>query len=557
MNFQSISLQDIYAENASAWSLAQNVSLTVGLNNLGIGQDTKHGGHLAVSPGPRPHNKNDFFDEQNLTYAPWLTILIACIATLMSSMTIIGNVFVITAFIIDKNLRKYSNYFILNLSIADLLIGVLIPPYAPFLLYKRNWRLGPSACTVWLVLDYVVGTASVLCIVVISLDRYLLVSRGLTYVSGQKVYKAVMLILAVWSIAFLNYGPAIIFWEMLSGEKTVGEDECQVAFHNNLVYLTSTACVEFFVPLISICGLNLAVYLNIRRRSRGLIRTENPKFMIGGGSSKKSEKPTTSSVGVTTAAAATPAGKDSKSAGFFRASSKKTPDNKPVVPVKTNSKTTANNGATLDSSATDGEQTAMIVRLSPVPKGKQPRPLSVSGSSSAGSTSSLEVTTKSKNEKNEKKSKKSFMLKSGDKKKQHHHHQSKPPAASGEVVPLTEVTSRTKQNPPTGDNNNNNNNNIKEVQETSKSPAVVVTQPNEGSKDLNAVVAASGSTPAAVTPTPASSTAPTVVYASFVPRTPRKPNNTSRTLTKDKKAARSLFILVFVFVICWVSKRSQ
>jgi hypothetical protein len=110
----------------------------------------------------------------------------------MSSITIIGNVFVITAFIIDTNLRKYSNYFILNQSVADLLIGVLIPPYAPFLLYKRNWRLGPFACTVWLVLDYVVGSASVLCIVVISLDRYLLVSRGLNYVAGQKVYKAIM-----------------------------------------------------------------------------------------------------------------------------------------------------------------------------------------------------------------------------------------------------------------------------------------------------------------------------------------------------------------------------
>lgn len=215
-------------------------------------------------------------ETSNLTYEPWLTVLIAIVAGLMSSITIIGNVLVITAFIIDKNLRKYSNYFILNLSVADLLIGILIPPYAPFMLNNRLWKFGKVACTLWLVFDYVVGSASVLCIVVISLDRYLLVSRGLTYVSSQRISKALFIIITVWSIAFFNYAPAIVFWEIISKEQTVKEGECQVAFHDNLVYLTATACVEFFAPLISICGLNLAVYLNIRKRSRGLIRTENP-----------------------------------------------------------------------------------------------------------------------------------------------------------------------------------------------------------------------------------------------------------------------------------------
>jgi hypothetical protein len=111
-------------------------------------------------------------DATELTFSPALTVVIAIVAGLMSTMTIVGNVLVITAFIIEKSLRKYSNYFILNLSIADLLIGILIPPYAPFLLQNYHWRWGRAACTVWLVLDYVVGSASVLCIVVISLDRY-------------------------------------------------------------------------------------------------------------------------------------------------------------------------------------------------------------------------------------------------------------------------------------------------------------------------------------------------------------------------------------------------
>ena len=187
-------LQNIFDQNVSLSASSAFAGSSSLLNN--ILEASRHRNHSLLNVGetirtsmtigstdsaadvgganPQHLSKNNLLDEDNLTFAPWLTILIACVATLMSSMTIIGNTLVITAFIIDKNLRKYSNYFILNLSIADLLIGILIPPYAPFLLYKRNWRLGKAACTLWLVLDYVVGSASVLCIVVISLDRYVM-----------------------------------------------------------------------------------------------------------------------------------------------------------------------------------------------------------------------------------------------------------------------------------------------------------------------------------------------------------------------------------------------
>jgi len=47
---------------------------------------------------------------------------------LMSFMTLItvsGNLLVIIAFIREPRIRTYSNYFILNLSIADLLVGLI------------------------------------------------------------------------------------------------------------------------------------------------------------------------------------------------------------------------------------------------------------------------------------------------------------------------------------------------------------------------------------------------------------------------------------------------
>ncbi|CAF5055713.1 unnamed protein product [Rotaria magnacalcarata] len=43
----------------------------------------------------------------------------------MAFLTVSGNSLVIIAFICEPTIRTYSNYFILNLSIADLLIGLI------------------------------------------------------------------------------------------------------------------------------------------------------------------------------------------------------------------------------------------------------------------------------------------------------------------------------------------------------------------------------------------------------------------------------------------------
>jgi len=123
---------------------------------------------------------------------------------------------------------------------------------------------------------------------VISLDRYWLVSRGLAYISAQKISRAIFIMATCWLIAFFNYAPAIVFWELFSPPPlpantthAAERNVCQAGFHDNLVYLTVTACVEFFLPFISICSLNLAVYLNIRQRSKGLIRTKMPPLLRG------------------------------------------------------------------------------------------------------------------------------------------------------------------------------------------------------------------------------------------------------------------------------------
>lgn len=69
-----------------------------------------------------------------------------------------------------------------------------------------EWNLGYFLCKLWLVFDYVVGSASTLCIVVISYDRYQMVSKGLQYLSSTKIQRAMKFMLGTWTVAALNYG---------------------------------------------------------------------------------------------------------------------------------------------------------------------------------------------------------------------------------------------------------------------------------------------------------------------------------------------------------------
>ncbi|OCT76721.1 histamine H3 receptor [Xenopus laevis] len=214
---------------------------------------------------------NVTLDAAGLTtqYSDVVNILIIVLISLLILLTVGGNTLVVLAFFVEKNLRNQSNFFLLNLSIADFILGAFaIPLYVPYLLTGK-WQLGKFLCKVWLIVDYTMCTASAFNVALISWDRFLSVTQAVLYRSQQNSHcRTFMKMTAVWILSFLLYGPAIICWDFFLTTEESSEDICIAGFYYTWYFLLTASAFDFVLPLISISFFNLSIFCNIRKRSR-------------------------------------------------------------------------------------------------------------------------------------------------------------------------------------------------------------------------------------------------------------------------------------------------
>lgn len=76
--------------------------------------------------------------------------------------TVFGNVLVCLSVYSDRNLHTVTNYFIVSLAIADILVGILVMPLAVYVeVSKKTDRLAFSSVRLFAVLrrrDFVIGS---------------------------------------------------------------------------------------------------------------------------------------------------------------------------------------------------------------------------------------------------------------------------------------------------------------------------------------------------------------------------------------------------------------
>uniref|UniRef100_A0A8C6LIQ2 Dopamine receptor D4 n=1 Tax=Nothobranchius furzeri TaxID=105023 RepID=A0A8C6LIQ2_NOTFU len=171
-----------------------------------------------------------------------------------------GNVLVCLSVYLEKALKTTTNYFIVSLAFADLLLAVLVLPLFVFAEFQGGvWTLNMPMCDGLMTMDVMLCTASIFNLCAISVDRFIAVSIPLNYNRRHVDYRQLILLSATWLLALAVASPVIF------GINNVPErdpSECKLEDNNYVVY--SSVC-SFFIPCPIMVLLYFGVFRGLRR----------------------------------------------------------------------------------------------------------------------------------------------------------------------------------------------------------------------------------------------------------------------------------------------------
>uniref|UniRef100_A0A8C9RM09 Dopamine receptor D4 n=1 Tax=Scleropages formosus TaxID=113540 RepID=A0A8C9RM09_SCLFO len=176
-----------------------------------------------------------------------------------------GNVMVCLSVYAEKALKTTTNYFIVSLAVADLLLAVLVLPlyvYAEF--QGGTWTLNTVICDGLMTMDVMLCTASIFNLCAISIDRFIAVSIPLNYNRKHIDQRQTVLLSATWILASAVASPVLFGINDVPQRNPL---ECKLEDDNYVIY--SSVC-SFFIP----CPIMLLLYCGM---FRGLRRWEEAR----------------------------------------------------------------------------------------------------------------------------------------------------------------------------------------------------------------------------------------------------------------------------------------
>lgn len=160
---------------------------------------------------------------------------------------ILGNVSLFIIVFTNKALRTPSNYYVLSLATADLVITVISGPMTALSMLQRKWILGATACTVFGFITLLTFVSSVCNLAMIALNRYFYIVRWKTYKSNFKPGKALKYGTCVWITSLILSIPPLFGWSEIRfiEEKSY----CFVHWPSDVFYTYFMVIICFFGPL--------------------------------------------------------------------------------------------------------------------------------------------------------------------------------------------------------------------------------------------------------------------------------------------------------------------
>ena len=183
----------------------------------------------------------------------YIAVVTCCLIGILILLTLLGNLLIMTAFCFCKELRTITNYFLLSLSLADLLTALFAMPIfmASTIVSEKLFLGGVVYYEVWRSIDIICGTASIWNLCLVSIDRFLAVSCPIKHMVILTPVRAKTAIFLVWTLSTGISGLIHLNWTYRGVLITV---------------------ISFFLPLVVIIFSYIKIY-QVTTRSCALRRS--------------------------------------------------------------------------------------------------------------------------------------------------------------------------------------------------------------------------------------------------------------------------------------------
>ncbi|XP_055852577.1 octopamine receptor beta-3R-like [Episyrphus balteatus] len=221
-------------------------------------------------------------DELVVVRENWIELSLFLIKAFIFSTIIIaavlGNALVIISVQRNRKLRVITNYFVVSLAMADMLVALCAMTFnASLELSGGKWLFGPFMCNVYNSLDVYFSTASILHLCCISVDRYYAIVRPLEYPLNM-THKTVCFMLAnVWVLpALISFTPIFLGWYTTKDHlEEMAKNPHACSFVVNKAYALISSSVSFWIPGIVMVTMYWRIYKEAVRQRKALSRTSS------------------------------------------------------------------------------------------------------------------------------------------------------------------------------------------------------------------------------------------------------------------------------------------
>ncbi|XP_030580233.1 trace amine-associated receptor 13c-like [Archocentrus centrarchus] len=193
----------------------------------------------------------------------FLYILLSCISLL----TVTLNLLVIVSISHFRQLHSQTNFILLSLAVSDFLVGLLLMP-PRILLLGGCWFWGNFICGVFYYASFILTSASVGHMVLISLDRYVAICDPLCYPTIVTQRRVQIFVCLCWACSLLYNGMILNSFLKQPDRYNSCHGECIVVI--NFVTGASDIVITFIGPIAVIIFLYMKVFVVAVSQARAM-----------------------------------------------------------------------------------------------------------------------------------------------------------------------------------------------------------------------------------------------------------------------------------------------